>query len=149
MKAQCKIFAAFVMVLSLLAGSVTLADETKKPVGTVSIDETQIAVILGGSFGGGKLNFQGKTYEFKIAGLTAGANVGASHFKTSGEVYDLTDVAKFPGTYTKFDAGITFGGGPDFLYLKNQNGVVMKLKGGGFGVQLNVASASGVKVEMK
>ena len=67
----------------------------------------------------------------------------------AGEVYELKDVAKFPGTYTKFDAGIAFGGGAGALHLKNEHGVVMKLTSRTQGAQLNVASASGVKVTMK
>jgi len=45
----------------------------------------------------------------------------------AGEVYDLTDVANFPGTYTKLDASATVGGGVGVLHLKNEHGVVMKL----------------------
>jgi hypothetical protein len=67
----------------------------------------------------------------------------------AGEVYDMKDVAKFPGTYTKFDASATLGGGVGALYLKNENGVVMKLTSRTQGLQLNVASATGVKVTMK
>lgn len=125
------------------------ADPKKAPDGTVTISETDFAVIVGGSIGGGKLTYQGKTHEFKIGGLTAGANVGISKMTAAGEVYDLKDVAKFPGTYTKFDAGIAFGGGAGALHLKNEHGVVMKLTSRTQGAQLNVASATGVKVTMK
>jgi hypothetical protein len=121
----------------------------KKPDGTVTIDETQVALLVGGSMGGGKLTYQGKTYDFKLGGLTAGANVGISKMQAAGEVYDLKDISKFPGTYTKLDASATAGGGVGALHLKNQNGVIMKLTSRSQGVQLNVGSASGVKVEMK
>lgn len=134
--------------LALAASGFTFAAD-KKPDGTVTIDETQFAVILGGSVGGGKLTYQGKTYDFKIGGLSAGANVGVSKMQAAGEVYDLKDVSKFPGMYTKLDASATAGGGVGALHLKNQNGVVMKLTSRTQGVQLNVGSATGVKVEMK
>lgn len=108
------------------------------------------AAILGGSIGGGKLTFQGKAHEFKIGGLTAGANVGVTKMSAVGEVYELKDVAKFPGTYTKFDAAAAYGGaGAGAIYMKNENGVVMKLMSRAGGLQLNVGSASGVKVTMK
>lgn len=128
---------------------IALGADAKKPDGTVSIDETQIAVIVGGSWGGGKLTYGGKTYNFKINGLTAGVNVGASKMSAAGEVYDLKEVSKFAGTYTKFDASATLGGGVGALYLKNENGVVMKLTSRTQGLQLNLASANGVKVTMK
>ncbi len=137
------------LALSLTANVALAADPKKTPDGTITIEETQFAVIVGGSVGGGKLTYQGKTTEFKIGGLTAGANVGVSKMSAAGEVYDLKDVAKFPGTYTKFDAGIAFGGGVGALHLKNEHGVVMKLTSRTQGAQLNIASASGVKVTMK
>ena len=133
----------------LAVSGLTLAADAKKPDGTVAIDETQVAVIFGGSWGGGKLTYQGATHDFKINGLTAGANIGASKMSAAGEVYDLKDLSKFPGTYTKFDASATFGGGVGALYLKNENGVVMKLTSRTQGLQLNAASANGVKVTMK
>jgi hypothetical protein len=123
--------------------------EAPKADGTVTIDETQFAFILGGSVGGGKLTFQGKTYEFKIGGLTAGVNVGVSTMSAAGEVYDLKDVSKFPGTYTKIDTSVTVAGGVGGLHLKNEHGVIMKLTSRSQGLQLNVVSASGVKVTMK
>ena len=50
-----------------------------------------------------------------------------STMSAAGEVYDLMDVANFPGTYTKLDASATVGGGVGVLHLKNEHGVVMKL----------------------
>lgn len=133
----------------LAASSLAFAADPKKPDATVTIDETQFAVIVGGTIGGGKLTYQGKVHEFKIGGLTAGANVGVSKMSAAGEVYDLKDLAKFPGTYTKLDVSATAGGGVGALHLKNEHGVVMKLTSRSQGVQLNVGSASGVKVTMK
>jgi len=135
--------------LLLAVSGPSLAADPKKPDGTVTIDETQFAVIVGGSIGGGKLTYQGKTHEFKIRGLTAGANVGVSKMSAAGEVYDLKDLAKFPGTYTKLDVSATAGGGVGALHLKNEHGVVMKLTSRTQGLQLNVGSATGVKVTMK
>jgi hypothetical protein len=140
---------AFATSILLATSSIAFAADAKKPDGTVTIDETQVAVIVGGSWGGGKLSYGGKDYDFKINGLTAGANVGASKMSATGEVYDLKDVAKFPGTYTKFDASATLAGGVGALYLKNENGVVMKLTSRTQGLQLNIGSANGVKVTMK
>lgn len=140
---------AFAATMLLAASSLTLGADMKKPDGTVSIDETQFAVIVGGSFGGGKLQYDGKTYDFKISGLTAGVNVGASKMSATGEVYDLKDVSKFAGTYTKFDASATVGGGVGAIHMKNENGVIMKLTSRTQGLQLNIGSANGVKVTLK
>ena len=150
MKTFKNVFAVFLAAIMLCAASLAVAADAKKPDGTVVIEETDFAVILGGSIGGGKLTYKGKVHEFKVGGLTAGVNVGLSKTAASGEVFDLKDVSKFPGTYVKFDAGAAYGGiGGGVLYLKNEHGVVMKLKERSGGLQLNVASASGVKITMK
>ncbi len=144
-----KITGPVLLATMLLMGSLALAADTKKPSGTVAIDETQFAFILGGSVGGGKLMFEGQEYPFKIGGLTVGVNVGISKMSAAGEVYDLTDISKFPGTYTKLDASIALGGGVGGLRLKNENGVIMRLESRTQGLQLNVGSASGIKVTME
>ncbi|QQS53631.1 MAG: DUF1134 domain-containing protein [Candidatus Competibacteraceae bacterium] len=144
-----KITGPVLLATTLLMGSLALAADAKKPSGTVAIDETQFAFILGGSVGGGQLMFEDQKYPFKVGGLTVGANVGVSKMSAAGEVYDLTDISKFPGTYTKLDASIALGGGVGGLRLKNENGVIMRLESRTQGLQLNVGSASGIKVTME
>jgi hypothetical protein len=148
-KSYRKMTGSVLLAAALLVGGLALAADAKKPSGTVTIDETQFAFILGGSVGGGTLTFQGKEYPFKVGGLTAGANVGVSKMSAAGEVYDLADISKFPGTYTKLEASITLGGGVGGLRLKNENGVIMRLESRTQGLQLNVGSASGIKVTME
>lgn len=143
-------FAASGVVMAADAAPADAAkSDVKQVAGKVTIDETQFAFIIGGSVGGGKLEFQGKTHEFKIGGLTAGVNVGVSTMSAAGEVYDLKDLAKFAGTYTKIDSGFALAGGVGGLHLKNEHGVIMRLTSRTQGLQLNVVSASGVKVTMK
>jgi hypothetical protein len=143
------IIGTLVLSASLLTVALAYADEAKKADGTVTINETQFALILGGSVGGGTLSFKGKSHEFKVGGLTVGANAGVSKMDAAGEVYDLKDIKDFPGTYTKLDASVTLGGGVGGLRLKNEHGVIMRLVSRSQGLQLNVASATGVKITMK
>jgi len=142
-------FGILIAALMFLVSSLAFSADPKMPDATVTIDETQFAFILGGSTGGGQLTYAGKVHDFKIGGLTAGVNVGVSKMSATGEVYDLKDPNKFAGTYTKFDASATLGGGAGALHLKNEHGVIMKLTSRTQGLQLNVGSASGVKVTMK
>ena len=142
-----KILTALVLGLSILSFASSAADAPKKPSGTVSINETQFALIVGGSTGGGVLTYQGKKYPFKISGMSLGANVGISKLSATGEVYDLADLAKFPGTFTKLESSITLGGGVGGTILKNENGVIMRLTSTSEGLQLNL-SASGVTVKL-
>jgi hypothetical protein len=136
------------LAATLLAGGLAVAGEAKQPVGQVSLQEEQIGLILGGSKGGGTLTFEGKKYPFKLKGLSAGLNVGVSKMSAVGEVYDLTKVSQFPGTYTKLDASVALGGGMGGLRLKNQNGVIMTLHSRTAGLGLNLGTLSGVTVTM-
>ncbi len=134
----------------LITGVASAADpDWQKYDGSVSIDSTNFALVIGGSTGGGQLKFQDKTYDFKITGLSAGVNVGVTKVEANGFVYNLKDVAKFPGTYTAYSTSGTAGAGAGMVYLKNENGVIMKLGSTSKGLQLNVGAASGVKVVMK
>ena len=142
-----KVLSFFILGLSILSFGLSAADAPKKPSGTVSINETQFALIVGGSTGGGVLTYQGKKYPFKIGGMSLGANVGVSKLSASGEVYDLTQLSKFPGTFTKLESSITLGGGVGGTVLKNENGVIMRLTSTSEGLQLNL-SASGVTVKL-
>ena len=141
-----KILSFLILGLSIVSFGSSAADAPKKPSGTVSINETQFALIVGGSTGGGVLTYQGKKYPFKIGGISLGANVGVSKLAASGEVYDLTQLSKFPGTFTKLESSITLGGGVGGTVLKNENGVIMRLTSTSEGLQLNL-SASGVTVK--
>lgn len=132
-------------VLVLLTPAIA---EEKKPVGTVSIDETQFALIIGGSTGGGILKYKGQEYPFKTGGLSIGASIGVSKVSLVGNVYDMTDVSQFPGTYRKFTASVALGGGAATLTLKNENGVIMDLSGTTHGLSVDV-SAEGLSVTMK
>ena len=133
--------------LAFVSFGASAADAPKVPAGTVKITETQFALIVGGSRGAGVLNYQGKNYPFKISGMSVGANVGISKVSLAGEVYDMADISKFSGTFTKLESSITLGGGVGGTILKNQNGVIMRLTSTSEGVQLNLSS-SGVTVKL-
>jgi len=144
-----KMISSTLLATSLLVGGLALAADAKKPSGTVVIEETQFAVILGGSVGGGKLTFQGKEYPFKIGGLTVGANVGISKMSAVGEVYALKKVSDFPGTYTKLEASVAVGGGVGGQRLQNEHGVIMNLRSRTKGLNLNLGNVTGLTVTMK
>ncbi len=138
---------SLILAAMLAVATNAVAEDAKKPSGTVSIDETQFGFIIGGSTGGGVLTFNGKQHDFKIGGLSLGT-VGVSKVAAEGEVYDLKDISKFEGTYTKLEASITLAGGVGGLHLKNQHGVIMRLTSRTQGVQLKIG-LDGMKVSMK
>ena len=143
---RTRILAPIALAMTI-AVAAPIAAASLKQTGTIAIDETQVGFLVGGSMGGGKLNFGGKTYDFKIGGLSLG-DIGASKVKASGTVYNLYKVADFPGTYSKIDASATAVVGAGALRLKNEHGVIIHLSTNSKGLQAS-AGAGGVKITMK
>lgn len=113
--------------------------EGKAPSGFVQMREVEIAFLGAAGGGTGTLSFQGQTYPFEIAGL-GGGGAGISKIDASGEVYDLTDIAQFPGAYSERRIGVTLGGGGGDLWLQNNAGVIMHLEAASEGLMLSLGA---------
>ncbi|MGA7879137.1 MAG: hypothetical protein WCA08_25985 [Desulfoferrobacter sp.] len=139
--------AVFVLFLTIAFSLPVSAQQSPPPSGTVTINEYELAYIFNGQLGGGKLNFQGNTYDFKLGGLGIGG-IGASHIQASGEVYNLNNVSQFPGTYLQGSLGYSATNqGKGDLWLQNENGVVLHLKTSQQGLGLTTG-ADGIVVNM-
>jgi len=106
------------------------------PSGNVTITEDFVTGLGGGS---GTLEFQGRTYPFKVVGSVAGPGGGLEKISASGPVYKLASVADFPGRYTQSTgkAGLSSSGSSD-LWLENSAGVIMHLQGTSSGAMLTL-----------
>ncbi len=107
-------------------GGVRLGPEAvagKTPDGTVEMREVQVAYIGSGSGGSGILRHRGRAYPFTVGGVGVGG-IGASTVDAHGEVYNLPDVRRFPGTYGQARYGFAVGaasGGE--RWMQNEAGV--------------------------
>jgi hypothetical protein len=100
----------------------------KSPDAFVDMHEVQAAYIGSGSGGGGTLFYQGNQYPFTVGGLGVGG-IGLSTIEASGDVYNLPDLAQFPGTYGEARYGFAFGEmSKGDLWLQNEKGVILHLK---------------------
>ena len=133
-------------VVCLAMFSMVLAAEPP-PSGSVTITSKAVALGIGVSWGDGDLKFGGKSYKFSVDGLSV-ADLGISSVTSSGEVFNLKNVADFSGNYVAGEAGIAVAGGPTDTILKNQNGVVLRMHGTQQGARLTLA-AGGVKLMIK
>jgi hypothetical protein len=68
------------------------------PSGNVTITEDFVTGLEGGS---GTLEYQGRTYPFKVVGSVAGPGGGLEKISASGPVYKLASVGDFAGRYLK------------------------------------------------
>jgi hypothetical protein len=108
-----------------------------------------VAVGIGYSWGHGTLynSKDQKQYKFKLSGVSV-ADVGAAGINAEGEVYNLTTPADLSGDYTAVTAGVTIIEGGSVAYLKNDQGVVIKLHSQTGGLRFNL-SANGMHITLQ
>jgi hypothetical protein len=131
----------------MAVATISIAAQKATPSGKVTVESTSIAAGVGVSWGDGKLTLKGKTYPFSIEGLSL-VNWGISKVNATGDVYNLTDPAKFAGTYVAAEAGLTLAGGMGGMVLRNQDGVIVHLRSVSQGAQLQLGT-SGLIIKMK
>jgi hypothetical protein len=117
------------------------------PDGRLSLTGGAVAVGIGYVWGSGDLDFGGVAHKVSVSGLSI-VDVGAAKISAAGSVYNLKKISDFDGTYTTFAAGATIAGGGGAAYLRNQNGVVIRLDSTTEGLRFNL-SASGVTLKIR
>src|SRR5262245_44861625 len=131
----------------LSLATVAVAADKKAPDATVTLSEGSVAAGIGWSWGHGTLSFQGKTYKFKVEGLTVG-EVGVTKAKATGKVYDLKALADFDGVYAAGGAGITVEQGKGATAVINGKKVQILLTSVTKGASLKIA-AEGLKLTLE
>jgi hypothetical protein len=108
-----------------------------------------IAVGIGYTWGHGTLYYSKnqKQYKFKLSGVSI-ADVGGAGITAEGEVYNLSNPADLSGRYSAVTAGVTVIEGGSVAYLKNSNGVVIKLHSQTGGLRFNL-SADGMNITLQ
>src|SRR5689334_11951001 len=97
--------------------------------GLVSVEIAKAGFIVGIGGGRGTLTFKGRTYPFKVGGLSFGATIGASKANLVGHAYNLHRPSDIAGTYSAVAAGAAVAGGASTIRLQNARGVVLELRG--------------------
>ena len=137
--------AAAVMV-ALLAGA-ALAADAKKADATVKLSEGSVAAGIGWSWGHGTLSYMGKSYKFKVDGLSVG-ELGVTKATATGNVYNLKSLDDFDGVFGAAGAGVTLEQGKGATALVNAKGVQLILTSTTKGASIKVA-AEGLKVKLE
>lgn len=118
------------------------------PTGSVRIQQVQVAFIGSGEVGGGTLNFGGRSYGITVGGVGFGG-FGASRMTATGTVYGLHRLQDFTGAYVQLREGWALGAqGKGSVWLRNSNGVTMKLNTRRQGLQLALG-ADGILIGFK
>ena len=104
--------------------------------------------IIGGSAGGGTLNFHGRNYQLSLGGIDYGFVFGGSKTVLHGRVSNISRPSDVAGVYGAAGAGLAVGGGARAIVLANQKGAVLELSGRQVGLMAN-ADLSGLAITMR
>ena len=116
--------------------------------GTVSLVIYKAGWIIGGSGGGGVLNFHGRSYALSTGGLDYGLVFGGSKTVLHGTVSNICRPSDVAGVYAAAGAGLAIGRGARAIVLTNQKGAVLQLSGHQVGLMAN-ADLSGLAITLK
>jgi hypothetical protein len=116
--------------------------------GLVSLTIYKAGWIIGGSGGGGTLNFRGRSYALSAGGLDYGLVFGGSKTMLRGRVSHISRPSDVAGVYGAAGAGLAVGGGARAIVLTNQKGAVLELSGQQVGLMAN-ADLSGLAITLK
>jgi hypothetical protein len=135
------------LALTAFAG-VTLSSASRADEGSVSLTIYKAGWIIGGSGGGGVLNFHGRRYGLSTGGLDYGLVFGGSKTMLHGRVSNIYRPSDVAGVYGAAGAGIAVGSGARAIVLTNQKGAVLELSGRQVGLMAN-ADLSGLAITLK
>jgi hypothetical protein len=116
--------------------------------GTITLTVYKGGWIIGGSAGGGTLNFRGRNYAVSVGGIDYGLVFGGSKTTFRGRVSNINRPSDVAGVYGAAGAGLAVGGGARAIVLTNQKGAVLELAGRQVGLMAN-ADLSGLAITMK
>ena len=136
-------------MLALTAfAAVALSSAARADEGTVSLTIYKAGWIIGGSGGGGTLNFQGRRYPLSAGGIDYGLVFGGSKTVLRGRVSNIVRASDVAGVYGAAGAGLAVGRGARAIVLSNQKGAVLELSGSQTGLMAN-ADLSGLAITMR
>lgn len=148
--AKIAVIMAFALPTSIASAATKPATATAiaaKPSATATFTGETVAIGVAFTWGKGVLTFKGKTYPFKVDGLSA-VGAGVEKISGTGNIYNLTSLADFPGIYGAAGGGASLGKmGSGSASLKNDKGVVIEFKAKESGLEVNLA-AGGVTIAM-
>ena len=143
-----RIFSAVRTALLSIAALASLSSASLADNGTVSLTIYKAGWIIGGSGGGGTLNFRGRTYGLSAGGLDYGLIFGGSKTYLHGTVSHISRPSDVAGVYGAAGAGLAVGGGARAIVLTNEKGAVLRLSGREVGLLAN-ADLSGLAITLK
>jgi hypothetical protein len=147
-KSLLSVFATLFLSAAVSAADAPPVNEGAIPSGYVWLSGGSVAIGIGYAWGHGTLynSKDQKQYKFKLSGVSV-ADVGGASISAEGEVFNLKNPSDLDGNYTAVTAGATVIAGGSVAYLRNDNGVVIKLHSQTEGLRFNL-SANGMHITL-
>jgi hypothetical protein len=136
------------MVLLALGLAVPATPSFSQAAGHVRVRIVKAGLLVGGGVGSGTLVYRGKTYPFRVTGLSFGITAGATVGRLDGWASDIREVGDFAGTYSSVGGGFALVGGVNGVHLRNEKGVTIVLQGPKAGLEL-AANLSTIVISLK
>lgn len=136
--------ARWVMVM-LFVFAVPTAPSLAQVPGHLQIKIVKAGLVAGGGVGHGVLSYRGRDYPFRVVGVSVGLTAGASVGRLEGWVTGIHKLSDFAGTYRSVGGGGAVVGGAGATHLRNENGVVIELRGPRAGMEF-AANLSRIRI---
>ncbi|OAF18610.1 hypothetical protein [Bradyrhizobium neotropicale] len=136
------------IALLALAPAAPATPSFAQAAGHVRAKIVKAGLLVGGGAGSGVLTYRGKTYPFKISGMSFGITVGATVGRLDGWASGIREVSDFAGTYSSVGGGFALVGGVNGVHLRNEKGVTMVLQGAKAGLEL-AANISQITISLR
>jgi hypothetical protein len=145
---RARVFRLIAMVLLALGLAVPATPSFSQAAGHVRVRIVKAGLLVGGGVGSGTLVYRGKTYPFRVTGLSFGITAGATVGRLDGWASDIREVGDFAGTYSSVGGGFALVGGVNGVHLRNEKGVTIVLQGPKAGLEL-AANLSTIVISLK
>ncbi|MDA9432293.1 hypothetical protein [Bradyrhizobium sp. CCBAU 51627] len=134
--------------ICLFAVSILASPSFAQASGHVRVKIVKAGLLVGGGAGSGVLSYRGRSYPFRVTGMSLGITAGATVGRLEGWASGIRDVRDFAGTYSSVGGGGSLVGGVGGIQLRNDNGVVMILQGPKAGLEM-AANLSAIVISLK
>lgn len=134
--------------VALPALIVPVAPSLAQASGDVRLKIVKAGLLVGGGVGSGVLIYRGRTYPFRLSGISLGITAGATVGRLEGRASGIRDVSDFAGSYSSVGGGAALVGGLSGVHLRNEKGVTMVLQGPKAGLEF-AANISGITISLK
>lgn len=147
-RATLRWFINCMAVIVLLALIVRVTPSLAQASGDVRLKIVKAGLLVGGGVGSGVLIYRGRTYPFRLSGISFGITAGATVGRLEGRASGIGEVSDFAGAYSSVGGGAALVGGLSGVHLRNEKGVTMVLQGPKAGLEF-AANISGITISLK